>query len=87
MAMCGMAPRWHTGWILMPAVSVIFLALLIAGLVLAARYLNSSSRGSGANTTVGLPGGAAEVLAERYARGEIDDDEYRRRFETLHQGG
>lgn len=87
MAMCGMAPRWHTGWILMPAVTAIFLALLIAGLVLAARYLNSSSRGSGANATGGLPGGAEEVLAERYARGEIDDDEYRRRFETLHQGG
>ena len=39
MAMCGMAPRWHTGWILMPAVTVIFLALLIAGLVLAAAVL------------------------------------------------
>jgi putative membrane protein len=87
MTMCGMTSRWHTGWILMPAATVIFLALLIAGLVLAARYLNSSSRGSGANATVGLPGGAEEVLAQRYARGEIDDDEYQRRFETLHQGG
>ena len=25
-----------------------------------------------------------EILAERLARGEIDDDEYRRRLETLH---
>ena len=87
MTMCGMTSRWHTGWILMPAAKVILLALLIAGLVLAFRYLNSSSHGSGANATVGLPGGAEEVLAQRYARGEIDDDEYQRRFETLHQGG
>jgi uncharacterized membrane protein len=27
------------------------------------------------------------VLAQRYGRGEIDDDEYQRRFETLHQDG
>jgi putative membrane protein len=87
MTMCGMTSRWHTGLILMPAVTVIFLALLIAGLVLAARYLSSSSRGGGANATVGTTGGAEEVLAQRYARGEIDDDEYQRRFETLHQGG
>jgi putative membrane protein len=87
MTMCGMAPTWHTGWILMAAVTVIFLALVIAGVVLVARYLTSSRRGSGANATGGLPGGAEEVLAQRYARGEIDDDEYQRRFETLRQGG
>jgi putative membrane protein len=87
MTMCGMAPTWHTGWILMPAVTMIFLALVIAGVVLAARYLNSSSRGTGANASVGLPGGAQEVLAKRYARGEIDDDEYQRRSEMLHHDG
>jgi hypothetical protein len=30
MTMCGMAPTWHTGWILPTAVTVISLALLIA---------------------------------------------------------
>ena len=87
MTMCGMAPTWHTGWILPTAVTVIFLALVIAGVVLAARYLTSPPPGSRANPTVGLPGGGEEVLAQRYARGEIDDAEYQRRFETLHQDG
>ncbi|MGY4543860.1 putative membrane protein [Arthrobacter sp. UYNi723] len=29
------------------------------------------------------PGTARRILDERYARGEIDDDEYRRRREAL----
>jgi putative membrane protein len=87
MTMYGTAPTWHMGWIVPTGVTVIFLALVIAGVVLAARYLTSPPRGGGANPTVGLPGGAKEVLAQRYARGEIDDDEYLRRFETLHQDG
>jgi putative membrane protein len=35
--------------------------------------------------TQNVPGqrGAEEVLAERFARGEIDEDEYRRRRDTL----
>lgn len=28
--------------------------------------------------------GAKDILAERYARGEIDQDEYQRRLNTLH---
>jgi putative membrane protein len=87
MTMYGTAPTWHTGWILPTAVTVIFLALVIAGAVLAALHLTSPPRRSGANPTVGLPGGGEDVLAQRYARGEIDDDEYQRRFETLHQDG
>jgi putative membrane protein len=87
MTMYGTAPTWHTGWILPTAVTVIFLALVIAGAVLAALYLTSPPRRSGANPTVKPPGGAEEVLAQRYARGEIDDDEYQRRFETLYQNG
>ncbi|WP_369221211.1 SHOCT domain-containing protein [Streptomyces sp. R39] len=29
------------------------------------------------------PGGRRRILAERYARGEIDEEEYRRRLDTL----
>jgi putative membrane protein len=87
MTIYGMAPTGHTGWILPTAVTVILLASVIAGVVLAAWYLTSPPPESGADPTVGRPGGAEEVLAQRYARGEIDDDEYQRRFETLHQDG
>jgi putative membrane protein len=64
---------------------VIFWAVVIVGAVLVFRYLVSSTRGSDANPTRGLPGGAEEALAQRYARGEIDDDEYQRRSALLHQ--
>jgi putative membrane protein len=30
-----------------------------------------------------VPGGAREILDERYARGEIEDDEYRRRSDLI----
>jgi putative membrane protein len=87
MTMYGMAPTWHTGWILATAVTVILLALIIAGVVLAAWYLTSPPPGSDPNPTVELPSGAEEMLAQRYARGEMDDAEYQRRFERLHQDG
>jgi len=84
MTMYGMAPTWHTGWILPTTVSVILLASVIAGVALAAWYLTSPPPGSGADPAAGLPGGAEEVLAQRHARGEVDDAEYQRRFEMLH---
>jgi uncharacterized membrane protein len=65
---------------------VIFLALMVVGVVLAARYLTAPPPASD-NPTVGLPSGVEEVLAHRYAHGEIDDDEGRWRFEMLHQDG
>ncbi|GAA3165299.1 MULTISPECIES: SHOCT domain-containing protein [Streptomyces] len=38
---------------------------------------------SGAPGTPGHAPGAEQILAERYARGEIDEEEYRRRLATL----
>lgn len=38
----------------------------------------ASGRNSGLTTA-----GPRQILAERYARGEIDDDEYHRRLATL----
>ena len=58
MAMYGTAPTWHTGWILPTAVTVIFLALVIAGAVLAALYLTSPPRRSGANQPWDYPAAA-----------------------------
>jgi putative membrane protein len=67
------------GWVLMTVGMVVFWALVITAVVLAVRYL-ASPRGTGAN-----PKTAEDVLAERYARGEIDDDEYQRRLTLLRQ--
>jgi hypothetical protein len=65
MTMYGTAPTWHTGWILPTAVTVILLASVIAGVVLALWYLTSPPPGSGADPTVGLPGGVEEVLVAK----------------------
>jgi len=65
-------------------VMITFWTLLITGLVALVRYLISSSRGSDVTAFPG-PGSAQDVLAERYARGEIDDGEYQRRLAFIRQ--
>jgi putative membrane protein len=75
------------GWILMALVMIVFWALVITAIVLAVRYF------AGGGTTHGRAGGgptptggrAEDLLAERYARGEIDDDEYRRRLTLIRE--
>ena len=72
------------GWLLMTIAMVLFWALIITAVVLIVRYL-VSQRPTG--TSAGSARTPEEVLAERYARGEIDDDEYRRRLALLRQNG
>jgi putative membrane protein len=83
---------WHNadgwgwlGWILMTVGMVALWALVITALVLAIRYL-ATSRGS-APRPPSIPGQvrAEDVLAERFARGEIDDNEYRQRLALLRE--
>ena len=84
MTMRNMPPVWHTGWIPPTALTAAFLALIIAAVVLAARYLREPPPESGANTTVRPPGDAEIPFLQRHARGEVDAAEYERRFEMLH---
>jgi uncharacterized membrane protein len=84
MTMRNMPPVWHTGWIPPTALTAAFLALIIAAVVLAARYLREPPPESGADTTVRPCGDAETPFLQRHARGEVDDAEYRRRFEMLH---
>lgn len=67
---------WGIG--LMVVGTILFWALVISGSVLLVRYTASA-------TTPPPKGWASprQVLAERYARGEITDDEYVRRLEVL----
>ncbi|HEX6418065.1 MAG TPA: SHOCT domain-containing protein [Acidimicrobiales bacterium] len=73
------AHGWGDGpgpWLIVP---LLFLALWIAVLAFVAVRLR---RGGGPPWA--RPGGES-VLAERYARGEIDADEYRRRRDVLRE--
>jgi putative membrane protein len=77
------------GWALMTISMVVFWALVIGLGVLLFRAL---SRGPERAGSIDSPSASTsrdhlppeQLLAERYARGEIDDEEYRRRIETLH---
>ena len=82
------------GWVLL------FAALTVLGLVLltvlVVRVVGGGIRGSDERAPVGpvgpVPGGVAgtasarQILAERYARGDIDADEYRERLTVLEDG-
>ncbi|WP_036323515.1 SHOCT domain-containing protein [Microbispora sp. ATCC PTA-5024] len=67
------------GYALMMTGNVIFWGAMIAGTVLLVRHL---ARTPHAPVGPGLPY-AQEVLAQRYARGEIDTDEYQTRLDVL----
>jgi putative membrane protein len=71
------------GSTLMTMALVMFGALLITAVVLTVRYLISLP-GDGSAATAGASR-AESLLAERYSRGEIDDDEYQQKLTLLHQ--
>ncbi|BBX84253.1 hypothetical protein MAUB_63570 (plasmid) [Mycolicibacterium aubagnense] len=71
------------GWILTAVVAVLFFAVLITAIVAAVRYLSGTHHGAAG----AAPGArtAEDMLAERLARGEIDDTEYRQRMTALRE--
>ncbi|HEU5108788.1 MAG TPA: SHOCT domain-containing protein [Micromonosporaceae bacterium] len=64
------------GFVVMTLNMLLFWGVLAGGGYLLYRWLRREE-GSSAGST------ARRLLAERYARGEIDDDEYRHRLSTL----
>jgi len=64
------------GYALMTVGMVLFWGLVTFGVIALVRYLG---RGNG---SVGARRSAARVRAERYARGEIDEQEHRERSDT-----
>jgi putative membrane protein len=69
-------------WFVMSVGMILFWAALIAFGVLVFRALTRSSA-SPATAEPPLRAAPEEVLAERFARGEIDEEEYRRRLTVL----
>jgi putative membrane protein len=64
---------------------IVFWGLIIAGAIALVRYFTSrSDRGESGVSSRGR--GPEQILAERFARGEIDEDEYRQRREALRAG-
>ena len=61
---------------------LVFWGLIIAGVALLLRQPNRHDRAAGG--MVPAHRSAQQVLAERFARGEIDDTEFASRLATLH---
>ena len=68
------------GWVASTVGTVVVLALLVLGVVLLVRSTQNASDGSSRALAERSP---EQILAERFARGEIDEDEYRQRLAFL----
>jgi putative membrane protein len=84
---------WWGGWFMMALLMVLFWGLVIAGVIALVHYVRGGHQASRPGPS-GHPGergwgprqGRAEdLLAERFARGEIDEDEYKRRLALLRE--
>jgi len=69
------------GWVLMSLSMVAFWALVIAGIVAAVRYFGAPP----GHPAGPVPRTPQDVLGERYARGEIEEEEYQRRLHILRE--
>jgi putative membrane protein len=83
-------------WLLMVGfvlLAVLFVVLIVMTLRASGGHRSATGGGAGAGGVTGAgavgvtsAGSEAErILAERYARGELDDEEYQRRLRTLRE--
>ena len=78
------AHSWSwTGSVLLCVVMAVFWAAVITALAVAIR--DAGSRDSESDQTIYGPPRPKDVLTERFARGELNDDEYLRRVKLLHE--
>ncbi len=77
----GHGHMWGGGahWIFGPIMMILFIAVIVAVVVLIVRWLGGTGGGgAGARPKVAL-----DILEERFARGEIDKDEFEARRQAL----
>jgi putative membrane protein len=74
----GMAGGFGFGWIFM----VLWWALIVVGIVVLVKWMLAGS-GSGVRSDGGNK--ALDILRERYARGEIDEQEFQKKKRDLSQ--
>jgi putative membrane protein len=74
---------WGLGGTVMTIILAVVLVAVIVAVVFAIRDL--ARGGSQPNEASSAAPGPEDTLAHRFARGEIDDDEYRRRITLLRE--
>jgi len=70
----------HDGWGAMFGMWIFWLVIIVLAVVAMVWLVRIASSGGGGPRSAQSP---EEILKERYARGEIDDEEYHRRLEEL----
>lgn len=73
--------RNGSAWTLMALGMIAFSIVLILSIVLLVRYLRGPAQPSGPQAVGPTP---EQIVAERFARGEIDENEYNGRLGALH---
>jgi len=75
---------WH-GWFFGPVMMILFLVIVVIVVVLAVRWLGGA--GHGATHSPHAPSGKSplDILRERFARGEIDREEFEERRRVLEE--
>ncbi len=73
------------GWLVMSVLLLLFWGLVIAAIIALVRYLGGTRQDGPPASSPADRGrlNAEELLDERFARGEIDQDEYTRRRQLL----
>jgi putative membrane protein len=78
----GMMPNSGWGWG-MGFMSPILTLIIIGGIIFLIIYLLNNSKDKSSSSSVDSHDRSLDILNERYARGEIDDEEYERRRRIL----
>ena len=79
----GMDGGFGVVWLFGVFLVLLFWGLIIAALVLGIRWLIRADQRGRLQPPLPRPDDPLEILRQRYARGEIDEEEYERRRRTL----
>jgi putative membrane protein len=76
---------WH-GWFFGPMMMIVFIAVTVVVVVLLSRWLGGPGHGKGhGHAAPGKERSPLDILQTRFARGEIDEVEYRERRRVLEE--
>lgn len=73
---------WH-GWFFGPLMMIVFIAVVVIVVALVIRWLSGSRQGAHAQPYMPIGKTPLDILKERFAKGEIDKEEFEERRRVL----